>query len=155
MPAASVFLWPVKGEDLVPLAFWRRSLMVKLQLAGLLSLLLPVIGSLLNHHYAQVQPYHGHIYVGNIDATHDHGHFAQPHAHTSGERSPVAVSGTFSVPASGDWAPQTAPGPPIMLMAIPSILFHMGSSHYGRLIPYDLQSQDEVFFSPPEKPPRT
>ncbi|NQW16888.1 MAG: hypothetical protein HQ478_05315 [Chloroflexi bacterium] len=66
---------------------------------AVLALLLPVIGPMIDHHYAERLPGHGHVYFGSVELTHEHD-LSASHSH--------AASTVFAVDDSG---PSVFPAP--------------------------------------------
>ena len=61
----------------------RATLWHLLVLVGILAVFLPTLGPLLDHHFAERQFNHDHLYLGATDAPHDH-LAGVPHSHETG-----------------------------------------------------------------------
>ena len=150
-------LWPVTHEDRLPRRFWHRVISAALQTLALLALFIPVAGPLVDHHYAQRSPHHAHAYLGSFAGDHDHASLAEPHAHGDADALPLDpgdAGATVSLPASGDWSPQSTRAPALLFLALPAALFPLAAGRFQRLAPPTLLPNDESFLPPPEKPPR-
>ena len=146
-------LSPVVRKDRVYLRSWLHATRLALRCMALLALLVPVVGPLVNLHYAQLQLFHGHIYVGTGYVPHDHYSFAQAHEHHAHGASPFKA-GVFSVPDNGDWFPQTSPMLGLLLLAVPVTLSARASGNFERVTPEPLLAFDELFLPLPDNPPR-
>lgn len=88
--------WALKNAAAQSLAFPALALLA----VGVL--LLPSLGPLLDHHFAERHPAHGHIYLGAVGLEHSHP-FERPHSHHDGMYAPAAGEGNvvFFAPYDG------------------------------------------------------
>lgn len=134
-----------------------------------LGLLLPFFGPLLDHHFAERFPHHGHIYVTSVGPDHlhayaiPHHHHAGGHSHVHGGLFPIAsnVADGRAPPlpdvllfVSNDGltqAPMTLVVPPVGLN-VPFPLPEDRGSPFPP--PGDVAPTGDVAVAPPDKPPR-
>ena len=132
-------------------------------LAAVSLLFLLFLGPLLDHHYAERQPDHAHIYLGQFAPDHIHP-FQAPHTHFY---TPEANDGTSASALSSDETPSDivylasydGMGQVFTQLTVPSIHlalnFPAPEDHY---FAFDAAGDDSfyqnAFIAPPEKPPR-
>ncbi len=134
-----------------------------------LGLLLPFLGPVIDHHFAERFPHHGHIYVASPDTEHIHAyalphhHHANGHSHVHGGLLPVAADtaliDTAPLPdmlffVSNDGltrAPMTIVVPPVRL-DVPVPLLH--DRGYSLPTPADDTLLAGVAVAPADEPPR-
>lgn len=150
--------WPVAPEDRLPNAFWQRAFTALLQWLGLFAILLPFLAPFFDNHYALRDPFHTHIYVGGVVVDHYHPPASASREATQAARqsAPDAIDGAYSLPSAGAATAERTPLPvrtPVELhAALAALLFAGGMS--VKLASDLLPTRDELFFPPPEKPPR-
>jgi len=126
-----------------------------------LLLLLPGFGPVLDHHFAEREPHHQHIYFGSVLPKHIHP-YEVPHAH--GQKT--------AVPASGNAAPDSSPPDGIVYLTSydgigETLSFPIVPMLHLALVFPDLENNQfvfnaasndhilsEAFIAPPKKPPR-
>ena len=132
-------------------------------LAALYALFLSFFGSVLDHHYAERQSDHAHIYLGRVVPDHVHPYEA-PHTHRPTQE---ADGGTSSHAPLSDKAPNdtmyltsyNGMGQVFPQLTVPSIHLALNfpepeDNHFAFDIPEDDTLFQEAFITPPEKPPR-
>lgn len=124
-----------------------------LQTLLVVAILLPVLGPLTDHHYAERQPHHDHVHLGPGSGEHHH-RYVHPHSHDAAPEGAPATDGTVSVLVSGD---RSAPNATLTLLPVKTTLDALlppPSGAYQRLYPNGIQFQDQYLPPPPDKPPR-
>jgi hypothetical protein len=118
---------------------------------------------MLDHHFAERQYNHGHIYLGPAGAEHVH-FYETPHAHSHSHNLPAApgVNGPESNNQSTEviyLTPQDGAGQSAVSVAATSLYVDfvspgLGENHFL----FGFTSQDnlppEIFIPPPKRPPR-
>lgn len=125
----------------------------------LAALLTPLLGPLVDHHFAERQPGHVHIYLGGIPIQHLHDHEAF-HTHDAPTADPavseagahVLENGVIFMPQEGEGLSVTTVGVTLALLAtiiaiaLPNLLTLQS--------PRSLRAMRGVFLSPDPPPPR-
>jgi hypothetical protein len=139
-------------------------------LAALL-LMLPMVGPLVDHHFAERLPYHDHLFLGE-GANHSHTHLVgRPHTHRPagisqfGPPNPFDPFGDFDIPAApgeaGDtlffasntgWTPPATCASVLSLLTSLAILLGLMASTW-RLYVHPIFAY-RVDLPPPKDPPR-
>ena len=129
----------------------------------LYALLLSLFGPVLDHHYAERQPEHGHIYLVRVVPDHIHPYEA-PHAHFYTQVADGETSGyaPLSDKVSNDIVYLTSyngMGQVFPQLTVPSIHLALNfpepeDNHFAFDTPGDDTLFQEAFIAPPKKPPR-
>ena len=132
--------------------------------AAVSALFMPFFGPMLDHHFAERQPSHEHVFLGSASAEHVHFYeAAHTHFHvhdlpaTPGGNGPVSKELPHEVVylASQDWVEQSSPSLTITSLQVDFVFPDQGD---GRFL-LSLTGQDnlppEIFIPPPKRPPRT
>ncbi|MCX8277052.1 MAG: hypothetical protein OTJ43_02120 [Dehalococcoidia bacterium] len=114
-------------------------------LAMVLGLLTPVLGPVIDHHYADRSPAHAHVFVGEDTNIHDHS--LVNHDHSSGETTSDGLSVT-STSITGSHSPLTLDGAALESL-VPDFDSHLVAIQVGEsFVP------DNETIAPLDRPPR-
>ena len=129
----------------------------------LYALFMPFFGPILDHHFAERQYNHQHIYFGSASAEHTHFYdFPDPNSHT--HNMPVIPAGSASESHESpnevvyltfqDGMGQSAPSFTIPALQVGFVFPDLGNLHF-LLSPTGQDSlPPEIFIPPPKRPPR-
>jgi hypothetical protein len=129
----------------------------------LYALFLPFFGPVLDHHFAERQHNHQHIYLGSADAKHTHSYdLLQLHSHT--HNTPVIPPGNGSESnespneiiylTSQDGIAQSAPSFTIPALQVDFVFPDLGDNHFLLSPTGQDNLPPEIFIPPPKRPPR-
>lgn len=121
-----------------------------LALLAVVALLMSALGPMLDHHFAERHPAHGHLYLGAVEPEHTHP-FEHSHVHYD----------EMYAPASGDviyFAPNDGMGHAHADMAAPAVMpvprFGDDGAHLFRNDAVDMAILRGIIVSPLRQPPR-
>jgi hypothetical protein len=131
--------------------------------AALYALILPFFGPMLDHHFAERQYNHQHIYFGSASAKHTH-FYDLGHLHSHTHNTPIIPPGNGSESneppnevtyfTSQDGVGQSSPSFTIPALQVDFVFPDPGDHHY-LLSPTGQDSVlPEIFIPPPKRPPR-
>jgi hypothetical protein len=131
--------------------------------AAVSALFMPFFGPMLDHHFAERQPSHGHIFFGPADAEHVH-FYEAAHTHFHAHDLPAIPAGNGSesnkLPnevvylTSPDGVGQSSPSFTVTSLYIDLVFPDQGDSRFLLSLAGQDDLPSEIFIPPPERPPR-
>jgi hypothetical protein len=131
--------------------------------AALSALFMPFFGPMLDHHFAERQPSHQHVFFGSASAEHVHFYEA---AHTHFHAHDLLVNPDGNGPASKelpdevvslasqDGVGQSSPSLTVTSLQVDLVFPDQGDSHFLLHLTGQDNLPPEIFIPPPKRPPR-
>jgi hypothetical protein len=128
---------------------------------AVLLLLLPSFGPVLDHHFAEWEPYHEHIYLGSTLPKHLHS-YEMPRSH--GQKTAAPASGNTAPDSSSpdgivyltsyDGIGETLTFPVFPLLHLALVFPELENNQFVFNTASNDRIPSEAFIAPPKKPPR-
>jgi hypothetical protein len=138
-----VTVWPLRPR-LLTCGF--PGVITLLAMLVVVSLMSPVYGPLLDHHFAERLPGHGHVYPGGVSVYHAHPDETPHHHHpVTGQPEGGTENGIIFLPPHHDGVPSFA-------MAFAGVLPAALVAIFVPLLELALSASESVYFSRPSSP---